>query len=60
MMAGLKNGDSGTYRRTSEYDQVERIYAYRRVVGHPLVVVAGLPVEVVFESRRLCPSGLLI
>jgi signal transduction histidine kinase len=38
----LPQSASGTYRAMSAVDRVERIYAYRRVEGKPLVVLVGL------------------
>ncbi|HSV28443.1 MAG TPA: histidine kinase dimerization/phosphoacceptor domain -containing protein [Candidatus Omnitrophota bacterium] len=45
----LAEADLGTYQVRSTFDGIERIYAYRRVSGHPLVVATGLPTKVVFK-----------
>ncbi len=39
---GLAVKPSGTYDQTSTLDGIRRVFAYRRVPGYPLVVVAGL------------------
>lgn len=46
-------------RMRSEFDGIDRLYALRRVAGHPLVVVAGLPSDKVFEgyAERLLRNG---
>lgn len=46
----LPQGDSGTAVIKSVVDGVERIYAYRRVAGVPIVAAAGVSSQYVFAS----------
>lgn len=46
----LINSDDGTATLTSVVDGVERVYAYRRIQGLPLVAAAGLSLESVFST----------
>lgn len=46
----LVNSDEGTGSWTSVVDGVERVYAYSRVRGLPIVVAAGLSLDSVFAT----------
>lgn len=46
----LKSSDEGTASWTSVVDGIERVYAYSRVKGLPIVVAAGLSLESVFST----------
>ncbi|MGX5795276.1 sensor domain-containing diguanylate cyclase [Pseudomonas sp. E2-15] len=46
----LKSSDSGTARWTSVVDGVERIYAYSRIKGLPVITAAGLSLDSVFST----------
>ena len=48
----LRNSASGTYVAVSTLDGVERVFAYRRVEGLPLVVIAGLATAELYEQVR--------
>jgi PAS domain S-box-containing protein len=48
----LPAAPSGTYRRVSDIDGIERIWSYRAVAGRPLVVVLGLDVADVLAPWR--------
>nr|GEX77214.1 response regulator PleD [Tanacetum cinerariifolium] len=62
----LSKADSGTAVIQSVVDGVERIYAYRRVAGLPIVVAAGVSCEHVFAPwwayawRSMAMIGLII
>ncbi len=46
----LARADSGFYSSESQLDQVERLFAYRKVADYPLAVVVGLARDEVFEQ----------
>ncbi|WP_426135788.1 sensor domain-containing diguanylate cyclase [Pseudomonas sp. PWP3-1b2] len=46
----LINSDSGTATLTSVVDGVERVYAYSRIRGLPIVAAAGLSLDSVFAT----------
>lgn len=61
LMQHLSKADTGTYYGRSAVDGIERLQAYRRVAGHPLVVVAGMPRQSLFapwRNRTLRNGGL--
>lgn len=49
----LPAGQSGTFRRVSDIDGIERIWSYRAVAERPLVVLLGLDVADVLASWRM-------
>jgi diguanylate cyclase (GGDEF)-like protein len=46
----LVNSDDGTARLTSVVDGIERVYAYSRIRGLPIVAAAGLSLDSVFAT----------
>ena len=46
----LINSDDGTASLTSMVDGVERVYAYSRIPGLPIVTAAGLSLDSVFDT----------
>lgn len=48
----LAKAPAGVYQAVTVYDEVERLWAYRRIAGHPMVVVTGLPVTRVLAGWR--------
>ncbi|NIL16440.1 diguanylate cyclase [Pseudomonas sp. AN3A02] len=48
----LINSNDGTARLTSVVDGVERVYAYSRIRGLPIVAAAGLSLDSVFATWR--------
>nr|WP_200998930.1 sensor domain-containing diguanylate cyclase [Pseudomonas cichorii] len=62
----LRNSDSGTAIITSVVDDIERIYAYRRLQGLPMVAAAGFSYDYVFANwwiyayRSFAIVGLII
>ncbi|WP_104698357.1 diguanylate cyclase [Pseudomonas syringae group genomosp. 3] len=62
----LPHGDSGTAKIKSVVDGVERIYAYRRVSGLPIVAAAGVSCQHVFAPwwtyayRSMALIGMII
>ncbi|MCR6629013.1 MAG: hypothetical protein NVV74_02580 [Magnetospirillum sp.] len=61
LVEALKRSDDGTLVLHSVLDGVERLYAYRRIPGHPLVVTAGMPLDVLFAGwrERTIRSGVI-
>ncbi|MBI6853074.1 diguanylate cyclase [Pseudomonas cichorii] len=62
----LSTSDSGTAIMTSVVDDIERIYAYRRLQGLPMVAAAGFSYDYVFANwwiyayRSFAIVGLII
>ncbi len=48
----LARAPSGLYQAVTIYDDMERLWVYRRMAGQPLVVVAGIPVKQIFAGWR--------
>ncbi|HLO77876.1 MAG TPA: histidine kinase dimerization/phosphoacceptor domain -containing protein [Magnetospirillum sp.] len=48
----LKSKSSGTFQTVSTADGVERLYVFRRIEGHPLVVISGVPVPTIYAGWR--------
>lgn len=65
-MRHLPRSDNGTAVITSVVDNVERIYAYQRLSGLPIVAAAGVSCQHVFAPwwayayRSLCLMGIMI
>jgi len=56
----LAKEQSGTFVKAAEDDGAQRMFAYRRVAGLPLVIVAGLPLEgalAAWRARTLNNTG---
>jgi len=65
VFAELRKSFAGFYTTTSLTDGVERLFAYRKVRGYPLVITVGLATDEVFESyaqdrRRYIAAGALL
>ena len=43
----------GRYRRKSRTDGIERVYAYKKVPGYPLIVYVGQVVDTIFAPYRM-------
>lgn len=61
LLKTLEQSPSGTLIAAPKLDGIERLYAYRRMGGVPLVVTAGLPVASVFAEwrERTLRNGLI-
>lgn len=52
LLGEMLKAPTGIVATVSVQDGVERLYAYRRLNGHPLIVSAGLPMHTIFAGWR--------